>query len=58
MIFGREDRVLDHDTHVGFLQSALPQIRVDSVSGGHMLPVTQPERVAQFIKDLWQASRA
>ena len=58
MIFGREDRVLDHDTHVGFLQSALPQIRVDSVSGGHMLPVTQPERVAQFINDLWQASRA
>jgi carboxypeptidase C (cathepsin A) len=31
---------------------------VDSVSGGHMLPVTQPERVAQFIEDLWHASRA
>lgn len=58
MLFGREDRVLDHDTHVRFLQSALPQIRVDSVSGGHMLPLTQPNLVARFIEDLWHASRA
>lgn len=58
MLFGREDRVLDHDTHVGSLRAALPEVRVDSVSGGHMLPVTQPTLVARFIEDLWQASRA
>ncbi|MBU3671816.1 MAG: alpha/beta fold hydrolase [Sinobacteraceae bacterium] len=57
MLFGREDRVLDHDTHVGSLQTALPGLRVDSVSGGHMLPLTQPTLVARFIKELWQASR-
>lgn len=58
MLFGREDRVLDHDTHVGFLQSVLPHIRVESVTGGHMLPVTQPELVARFIADLWHAARS
>jgi carboxypeptidase C (cathepsin A) len=29
----------------------VPATRLELVSGGHMLPLTQPERVAYFIRD-------
>lgn len=50
VLYGTEDRTLDH-THQGQELAALhPAIGLTLVPGGHMLPVTQPDTCAEFIR--------
>jgi pimeloyl-ACP methyl ester carboxylesterase len=50
LLFGREDRVLDHHLNGVVTTEHIPQATLDLVEGGHMLPVTQPERTAAFVR--------
>ncbi len=51
VLYGAEDRVLDHAVHgKGFL-TQLPSAELELIEGGgHMAPVTQPDRTAAFIR--------
>ena len=50
VLYGREDRVLDYRAQGEGFVARLPHVRLELVSGGHMLPVTQPARCAEFIR--------
>jgi pimeloyl-ACP methyl ester carboxylesterase len=56
ILYGRGDRILDPQIQGGALAGALPGAELTLVDGGHMLPVTMPERCAQFIHEV--AARA
>ena len=49
VLFGRGDRVLDHRTHGEHLREQIAHAELTLTDGGHMLPVTQGARVAQWI---------
>ncbi len=50
MLFGREDHVLDHHLNGVVTAEHIATATLDLVDGGHMLPITQPERTAAFIR--------
>ena len=50
VLYGREDRVLDHHLNGVVTAEHIPTATLDLIDGGHMLPVTQPERTAAFIE--------
>lgn len=50
VLYGRGDRVLDHRMQGDGFVARVPAARLELVDGGHMLPVTQPERCAAFIR--------
>jgi len=54
ILFGRGDRILDPHEQGEALAAKLPNPRLVLVDGGHMLPVTAPERTAQFIREAAQ----
>jgi pimeloyl-ACP methyl ester carboxylesterase len=56
ILYGRGDRILDPREQGETLAKALPGAELALVDGGHMLPITMPERCAQFIDEL--AARA
>ncbi|WEF35103.1 alpha/beta fold hydrolase [Pseudoduganella chitinolytica] len=49
VLFGRDDAILDWQRHGAGLVAAAPQVLLETVAGGHMLPVTQPDVSAAFI---------
>ena len=51
VLFGRGDRILDPRQQGETLAAELPGATLTLVDGGHMLPVTQPDLTAQFIRD-------
>lgn len=50
VLYGRGDRVLDHRLQGEGFAARVPATRLELVDGGHMLPLTQPERCAAFIR--------
>lgn len=51
ILYGRSDRILNpHDQGEG-LVAELPGAQLTLIDGGHMLPVTAPDRTAQFIRE-------
>ena len=50
ILFGREDHVLDHHLNGVVTTEHIKQATLDLIDGGHMLPVTQPARTAEFIR--------
>ena len=50
VLYGCGDRVLDHRVQGEGFVERVPAARLELVDGGHMLPVTQPERCAAFIR--------
>jgi pimeloyl-ACP methyl ester carboxylesterase len=50
VLYGREDRVLDYRPQGEGFIARVPHARLELVTGGHMLPVTQPARCAEFIR--------
>ncbi len=50
ILFGREDHVLDHHLNGVVTTEHIANATLDLVDGGHMLPVTQPERTAAFVR--------
>ena len=53
VLYGTRDRVLDPQLHGVAFQAMLPQVRLELVEGaGHMLPLTVPDRVADFVREV------
>ena len=50
ILYGREDHVLDHHLNGVVTSGEITGATLDLIKGGHMLPVTQPERVAAFVR--------
>jgi pimeloyl-ACP methyl ester carboxylesterase len=50
VLYGRGDRILNPLEQGEALASKLPGAELTLVDGGHMLPITAPERTAQFIR--------
>jgi pimeloyl-ACP methyl ester carboxylesterase len=55
VIYGTGDRILDYKVHGEALASNLPELDLELVEGGgHMLPLTSPDRCAGFIRHMAQ----
>lgn len=54
VLYGREDRILDWKANGHALVDKVPGAQLELVDGGHMLPVTQPELTADFIRQAAQ----
>jgi pimeloyl-ACP methyl ester carboxylesterase len=52
VLYGRDDQVLDWRVHGEALKQEIPTLDFELVKGGHMLPVTQPEVCARFIRQI------
>jgi pimeloyl-ACP methyl ester carboxylesterase len=52
ILYGTEDQVLDPRVHGEGMLGRIPDLRVELIEGGHMLPLTQPDRVAAFVRDV------
>lgn len=55
VLYGRQDAILDWRENGQALVDKVPGARLELVEGGHMLPVTQPQVVADFVE---RAARA
>jgi pimeloyl-ACP methyl ester carboxylesterase len=51
IIYGRGDGILNPQIQGGALAAKLPGAELTLVAGGHMLPITMPDRMAQFIRE-------
>jgi pimeloyl-ACP methyl ester carboxylesterase len=51
VLYGRDDGILDWRANGQGLVDKVPGARLQLVDGGHMLPVTQPARCADFIRE-------
>jgi pimeloyl-ACP methyl ester carboxylesterase len=52
ILYGRGDRILDPREQGEALAGKVPGAELTLVDGGHMLPITMPERCAQFIEEV------
>ena len=51
VLYGSGDRILDPIFHGRALEALIPDLELELIEGGgHMLPITLPERTAEFIK--------
>jgi pimeloyl-ACP methyl ester carboxylesterase len=50
VLFGRDDHVLDWRAQGEAMKREIPSLDFELVDGGHMLPVTQPDVCARFIR--------
>ncbi len=50
ILFGTGDRILDPERHGCGVRSLIPGLKLELVEGGHMLPLTQPDRVAALVR--------
>ena len=58
ILFGTGDRILDHEVHGVAMRARVPNLRLELVEdAGHMLPVTRPDRVAAFVRDVARWAR-
>jgi pimeloyl-ACP methyl ester carboxylesterase len=56
ILYGKGDRILDYRKHGELTASQIPEARLDLVEGGHMLPLTMPERAADIIRQTMAAT--
>ena len=57
VLYGREDLILDCQEQGEVFARRVPCCRLTVVEGGHMLPLTQPETCARFIRDALARAR-
>lgn len=57
ILYGRGDLILDPKAHGDGFVARVPATRLVVVDGGHMLPVTQPDLCATFVRECWQQAR-
>lgn len=50
ILYGTSDAILNHEAHGVAMQAKVPNLHLELVEGGHMLPVTAPDITAAFIK--------
>jgi pimeloyl-ACP methyl ester carboxylesterase len=58
ILFGRGDRLLDYRLHGQAMKEKIPNLHLEVVEGGHMLPITAPDLVADFIRRMAARRRA
>ncbi len=58
ILYGRGDHMLDWRTQGEAMKQKIPSLDLEIVDGGHMLPVTQPRLVANFIRRMSGAQAA
>lgn len=51
ILYGTEDQILDHRTQGLAMKDAVPSADVELIGGGHMLPISAPDRTADFVRD-------
>ena len=51
IIYGRGDGILSPRDQGEALAAKLPAAQLTLIEGGHMLPLTQPDRISQFIRE-------
>ena len=51
ILYGTGDRILDHRLHGEGMRERIPRLQLELIEGGHMLPLTQPDRVAAFVRE-------
>jgi pimeloyl-ACP methyl ester carboxylesterase len=51
ILYGRSDAILSPRDQGEALAAKMPGARLTLIEGGHMLPLTQPDRTAQFIRE-------
>ena len=56
ILFGRGDEILDFRAHGQAMKDQLPTLCLELIEGGHMLPVTAPDAVADFIRRMARAA--
>lgn len=55
ILYGRGDRILDPQAQGQAMADRLPDIDLEMIEGGHMLPITQPDVTADFIeRQMWR----
>lgn len=50
MLFAKGDRILDYRAQAEAMKAACPALDLELMEGGHMLPMTAPERCAALIR--------
>jgi pimeloyl-ACP methyl ester carboxylesterase len=50
VIFGRQDPILDYQAHGERLVATLPHASLRLIEGGHMIPITVPDQIVDWIK--------
>ena len=50
MLFGRGDRILDYRGQGEAMKIVCPALDLELTEGGHMLPMTQPDRCVALVK--------
>ena len=50
ILYGRDDRILDYREQGEAMKQKIAALDLEIVPGGHMLPVTQPDVAARFIR--------
>jgi pimeloyl-ACP methyl ester carboxylesterase len=56
ILFGKSDQILDYRIHGLKTKDQIPKLDLELMEGGHMLPVTQPDAVADFIRRMARAA--
>lgn len=56
IIYGKGDRVLDHRLHGVSVAEKINGAELELIDGGHMLPLTAPDVVADFVRRVAQKS--
>jgi pimeloyl-ACP methyl ester carboxylesterase len=54
ILFGTGDRILDYRAHGVAMKDAVPNLNLELISGGHMLPVAHVEETTAFIRRAMQ----
>ncbi len=50
ILFGRQDAILDPGLHGHRIAAVVPGAKIETIEGGHMLPVTVPDATARFVR--------
>lgn len=50
ILFGKDDRLLDYQQQGESMRASCPALDLESMGGGHMLPMTAPDRCAALIR--------
>ncbi len=58
ILFGRRDGLLDYRLHGEATKEKIPNLHLEVVEGGHMLPITAPDLVADFIRRIARMAAA
>ena len=56
ILFGKGDNLLDYRAHGQATKNQIPDLSLELIEGGHMLPVTAPDVAADFIRRMARAA--